>query len=65
MTDEQKARLAEAIIDWREQVRGYGSMHPSWELISDAEALIAGKPTGRSWSDQEAYEICMKYRVKK
>jgi hypothetical protein len=45
LTEEQRENLRKQIAKWLGQVAGKGSMHPAWELVADAEALIDGRPT--------------------
>jgi len=46
--------LQAAITSARSRASKVGPMHSLWDVISDAEALLAGKPTMLDWGTRQA-----------
>lgn len=45
--------LRDAIAKARARAGKAGPLHADWDLIADAEALLAGKPTLINWGSSE------------
>lgn len=43
MTDGQRDQLSNKIMEWRKIAEPVGPLHSLWDVIFDAEALLAGR----------------------
>ena len=56
MNEQQKSALQTKIDEWRAKAQPVGPQHALWDVIFDAEALIAGRPTMLSGTPDEIFE---------
>ena len=54
--------LQERVAAWRDRALMAGAMHPLWDCIADAEALLDGKPTIMRGMPAEVYAQLMAIR---
>ena len=43
MTDADRAQLVRRVAEWRARAAPVGPQHSLWDLIFDAEAILAGR----------------------
>lgn len=56
MTEQQRLDLQERVEQWRQRAAHVGPQHSLWDVIADAEALLAGRPTLMQGSKEEVYQ---------
>lgn len=59
MTDTERQQLEQKIAEWRKIAAPVGPMHSLWDVISDAESLLAGEPTIMRGSPAEVFKQLM------
>lgn len=58
---DQREALEKKILEWRIEAGAVGPMHALWDVISDAECLLAGKKTLLQGAPGVVYAKLMAY----
>lgn len=56
LNDRDRSEIRTLIYDARNRAMKYGTMHPLWDAIFDAEALLEGGPTLIPYRTRESIE---------